>query len=413
MTIPDNYVPLKQIGNGVTIQFSASWPMLSATYAQVFLQDSVTGVQTAVTQGVAANQYQIVLTSTGWTVTFGTAPTSTQYVIVGRSTQRNQLTPYTTSTGFQGANEEFSYDKLTAMLQETANTFSRAIVAPLADSATLVLPPSATRANQFLAFDASGNVVVIAGTSGGVSISTAMQPVVQAATIAVAQGLLGIAPNALTVPTHQTLTSGSGTYTTPANVKWLKIRMVGGGGGGAGSGTVAGNNAGVGGTGGSTTFGTTLIVANGGNGGSANGAAVSSPGGTASVGVGPIALLILTGSSGAGPSIFAATNAFVAGGVGGNSPFGGGGAPSANAVGGSGIPNTGSGGSGGSGFNTIDYAGGGGAAGGYAETIIPAPLSTYSYVVGAGGSAGSAGTSGLAGGVGGSGVIVIEEHYNY
>lgn len=192
MTIADNYVPLKQLGNGVTTQFSGAWPMLNAAYAQVFLQDSVTGVQTPVTQGPAANQYQISLTSTSFTVTFGTAPLTTQYAVIGRSTARSQTTPYTTSGGFQGANEEFSYDKLTAMQQEAVNTFSRAIVAPLADTANLTLPTATARANQFLGFDASGNVSTAAGVTG-VAISSAMVPVVQATTLALARTAMGVA----------------------------------------------------------------------------------------------------------------------------------------------------------------------------------------------------------------------------
>lgn len=205
MTIADNYVPLKQIGNGVTVNFSANWPMLDASYAQVFLQDAVTGVQTPVTQGPGANQYQIVLTASGWTVTFGTAPTSGQYVVVGRSTTRNQLTPYTTSQGFQGKNEEFSFDKVTAMLQEATNTFTRAIVTPLGDTSNLALPTAAGRASQYLAFDASGNVISTPGTGSPTPISTAMAPVVAASTvlagfnlIAASGGAFGVSPTAPT-----------------------------------------------------------------------------------------------------------------------------------------------------------------------------------------------------------------------
>ena len=32
-----------------------------------------------------------------------------------------------------------------------------------------------------------------------------------------------------TAPTVQKFTSGTGTYTTPANVKYIRVRMVGGG----------------------------------------------------------------------------------------------------------------------------------------------------------------------------------------
>ena len=66
------------------------------------------------------------------------------------------------------------------------------------------------------------------------------------------------------VPTIQKFTSGSGTYTTPTGVKYIKVNMVGAGGGGGGGGTVATITTGS--DGGNTTFGTTLLVANGGKG---------------------------------------------------------------------------------------------------------------------------------------------------
>jgi hypothetical protein len=68
-------------------------------------------------------------------------------------------------------------------------------------------------------------------------------------------------------PTVQKFTSGSGTYTKPANVLFLRVRLVGGGGGGGGSAASGNNDGGTGTTGGNTTFGTTLLVANGGLGG--------------------------------------------------------------------------------------------------------------------------------------------------
>ena len=41
--------------------------------------------------------------------------------------------------------------------------------------------------------------------------------------------------------TAQRFTSGSGTYTPPAGISWIKVRMVGGGGGGGG--TIGGGGA--------------------------------------------------------------------------------------------------------------------------------------------------------------------------
>ena len=61
------------------------------------------------------------------------------------------------------------------------------------------------------------------------------------------------------IPQQTTLTSGSGTYTTPVGAISLEIEMVGGGSGGGGS----GGTAGVGTAGTATTFGTALLTANG------------------------------------------------------------------------------------------------------------------------------------------------------
>src|SRR5262245_13968396 len=67
-----------------------------------------------------------------------------------------------------------------------------------------------------------------------------------------ASHIQGVTP---TFPTTQVFTSGSGTYTRPANCQRIEVRMVGGGGGGNGSGQGSG---GLGGAGGNTTFGSLI-----------------------------------------------------------------------------------------------------------------------------------------------------------
>lgn len=213
-------------------------------------------------------------------------------------------------------------------------------------------------------------------------------------------------------PTQTKYLSGSGTYTVPANVKWLKVRMVGGGGGGAG-GTSAGANT-AGGVGGNTTFGTN--TANGGGGGGVGGVGSSyipGAGGTATLGSGLIGFT-LAGATGCSGHYTRSTSMDTISGAGGNSVFGGGGGNGAPGnVGTAGVANTGGGGGGGNANTSYTGASGGagGGAGGFVEAIIAAPLSTYSYAVGAGGTAGPAGTNGQAGGAGGSGIIIIDEYY--
>lgn len=209
-------------------------------------------------------------------------------------------------------------------------------------------------------------------------------------------------------PTVQKFLSGSGTYTTPANVSFISVKMVGGGGGGGGSGTGSPGN-GVTGT--ASTFGTSLLTANGGVGGSASSA--GGAGGTASLGSGPIGTAFTGGAgSGGGAAALGAANVYSSGGMGGANPFGGAGAAAINGAGLAGSPNTGAGGGGGGEDNTHVYAAsGGGGAGGFVDAIIVSPAATYAYAVGTGGTGGTAGTSGFAGGAGGLGYIQVTEYY--
>lgn len=156
-----------------------------------------------------------------------------------------------------------------------------------------------------------------------------------------------------TAPTVQKFLSGSGTYTLPANVKYIRVKMVAGGGTG-GTGTTSGGGGaggyqefvintpaatysyGVGAAGASTTFGANTCTAgsNGGNGGGGAGGA----GGTASVVSLGTSVDACTGGTGG-------TGDAGGGGNGGNSYFGGGAGVSGGAGGVAAASNTGSGGS--------------------------------------------------------------------
>jgi hypothetical protein len=216
---------------------------------------------------------------------------------------------------------------------------------------------------------------------------------------------------ALTPPTIQKFTSGSGTYTTPTSPApiYIIVQMVGGGGGGGGSGTSL--TAGT--IGGNSTFGTTLLVANGGSGGP-SGLGAGGAGGTASLGTGPIGIA-LQGGSGNGGSGTGSSTQYAGGSMGGNSPFGGAGVGSLPGAGTAAIANTGSGGGGAGAANGAGiYSGMAGGAGGYVKAIISGAYltATFPYVVGGSGAGGGAGAGGgTAGGAGGSGVIIVKEYY--
>jgi hypothetical protein len=208
-----------------------------------------------------------------------------------------------------------------------------------------------------------------------------------------------------TNPTVQRFTSGSGTYTTPAGVRWIRVTMVGGGGGGGSSGTASWGTTG---SATDTTFGSNTARAGNGGGQSGNAA-----GGTVTIGTATYTIAASTGAYGTGAQYTSTAEAQNSGGVGGSTPLGGGGG--GGAYGNAGVsaePNTGAGGGGGGIAAFVGaYSGTGGGAGGYAQVIINSPAASYSYGVGSGGTGASAGTNGFAGGNGGSGVIIVEEFY--
>lgn len=191
-----------------------------------------------------------------------------------------------------------------------------------------------------------------------------------------------------TAPTMTVLTAGSGVYTPPANVLWLRVRLVGGGGCASGPAGVLGTAAT------DTTFGTALLVGHKAN-GRANGAA--SLGGALGVAI--------PGSPGAFAQV---ANG---GGAGGGTPFASGGQGGTNAVFATQpVANSGAGGGGAAatGAGAVDGAGGG--SGGYVDAILTTVLASYNYVVGTGQPTAFTTTAFATGGA--DGQIIIEEHYN-
>lgn len=213
--------------------------------------------------------------------------------------------------------------------------------------------------------------------------------------------VIGLSAARRTLPTRQTFTSGSGTYTTPANCLRISVRMVGGGGGGGANGGAGISSAGGGGQ---TIFNS--IIANGGVAGNATSTAAGGAGGLGGTAGAGTASYRTSGEVGGQGLPVAASFATAFGNTGGSSLLGKGGNIS------SGIA-VGPGGGGGGAANvssTFANAGGGGG-GEYVELNINTPAATYAYTVGPAGTAGGAGAGGNAGAIGSTGVIIVDEYY--
>ena len=243
----------------------------------------------------------------------------------------------------------------------------------------------ATTAYVMNALSAGGGVLSFNGRAGTVTLTHA-----DVAAVSVA-------------PTATTFTvTGTGTYTPPAGVRYIRVRMVAGGGGGGG--TVGGA---AGGNGGNSSFlGWTALGGTGGQpGGASSAGGFGGAGGTGGAnGTGNAVLRLGGGVGGSGQSL-AAIGAI--GGNGGSTPFGSGpvSRPQLAAT----VVANGAGGSGGQTTSATVGGAGGGGGGEYVEFYVPTPTAG-AMSVGAAGAGGTTG-SGAAGMPGSPGLIVVEEFY--
>lgn len=301
MAISDNYTPNKTLGNGVTTQFSGSWNVINSAFMRVYLESVATGVQTLQTLNT---HYTLSFNESGYTVTMLTPPTSANYVVRARSVTVDQGVPYKTSQGFQGAVQENSFDKLTAICQDFQDQIDRSIKFPLGSTLNLNLPTP--EANKLIGWNGTADGISnysIADLST-VPVTSFGASIIGAADAAAGRVVLGMgsvyaadlldeddmASNSATdVPSQQStkayvdgkvtlVTRNPSYYTagthnnivTPAEYTRARIQGAGAGGGGGGS-------AADGGAGNATTVndGTNTYTAAGGPGGKQQGQEVA------------------------------------------------------------------------------------------------------------------------------------------
>lgn len=178
MAITDNYVPVKQLGNGVTTNYSANWPVFAASYIRVYLENVVSGVQVL---QVLGTDYSLVFDDSGFTVTFlpGKIPTNANYVVIGRQVAMDQTVPYTTSQGFQGEKVENSLDEIVAMIQDASDMVERALKFKLGSSAFGELPDPVDDAT--LAWDGITGGMKNGPTTGAIAAAATNAAIAQAA----------------------------------------------------------------------------------------------------------------------------------------------------------------------------------------------------------------------------------------
>lgn len=192
MTVSSTSSSVTYSGNGVTTVFPYAFPIPTEDGVVVTITNS-SGAQTV----IVPPTYSItgIGSESGGNVTYtggGTPLPIGSFITIERDLPLVQLTDIGNQSGYYPEVIEQALDYLTMLIQQVNSIFGRAIVAPITDSPSinLTLPPAAARANKSLLFGTDGGV--LAGSVTGAVVSAAMIPVVAAASIAIAQGLLGI-----------------------------------------------------------------------------------------------------------------------------------------------------------------------------------------------------------------------------
>jgi hypothetical protein len=163
MTISSTTTKNSYSGNGSSTAFTYSFYIPTSGDIEVIVRSS-TGTESVRSEGVGSSDYSIsgVGSVSGGTVTFVTAPLSTETVVLRRNTTKTQATDYVANDPFPAETHESALDKLTIIGQDLQEQVDRSIKLSRTNTMTSTeFTVGATdRASKILAFDTSGELSV-------------------------------------------------------------------------------------------------------------------------------------------------------------------------------------------------------------------------------------------------------------
>jgi hypothetical protein len=190
MTIETTSNQARFIGNGATTVFPFGFLIPSQADLLVYFT-SAAGVtsllpNTAYTVSGLGNV-------NGGSVTYnpGAPIPANSILLIQRRLPYTQDVDLVNQDGFYPEVVEDGLDSLEMQIQQLVQDQSLNLMVGVTDTSPGQLPAAAARANKFLAFDSSGNAIA-ANTATGVAVSSAMQPVVSAASLAAARTAMGL-----------------------------------------------------------------------------------------------------------------------------------------------------------------------------------------------------------------------------
>lgn len=201
MTISTTASSVTVAGNGATASFGFSFIAGTASNIVVTYTDANSNA-TVLVQG---SQYTLSINAAvagqiwgvGGTVTYplsGTPIAAGTYLTISRIVPVTQLTSISNQGDFYPQSVEKALDTLEMQIQQAEGQIGRALLFNIADQGPFgTLPIASVRAGMILGFDSSGNPGVFSELPVG-SVSSAMVPVVEAASTGAALALLGGLP---------------------------------------------------------------------------------------------------------------------------------------------------------------------------------------------------------------------------
>ena len=160
MTVSSTISRADYNGNGLTRVFGVPFYFLEDAHVKVFATTLTTGVVRTLTLGSDYNLTGAGNEAGGSATLSPFAPDASQRISIVRDVPLTQETDYVENDPFPAAAHEDALDKLTMIVIQQNEGFSRALSVPLPEQALASLPAAALRAGRILAFDSYGNPTV-------------------------------------------------------------------------------------------------------------------------------------------------------------------------------------------------------------------------------------------------------------
>lgn len=144
-------------GAGTVGPFAVNFPFIDDTYLRV-IKTNTSGVDSILIYGT---DYSVSGAGTpSGSVTLVAVLAVGEKLTIVRNVPATQEVDYVENDSFPAESHEEALDKLTMLVQQTAERVGRALVIPASDVNPITeIPNAASRANSYLAFDASGNPI--------------------------------------------------------------------------------------------------------------------------------------------------------------------------------------------------------------------------------------------------------------